>query len=314
MKSVVAHSSPVTHRPSNFVNVDANALIVSDASPASQTKLKHIGRPDHRSGAEIDELVKAGALVPGDAAVSQCKFCRNWISSGLGRKHLAGCVRVPRWITVMVEDQHGPRSNRFITSRYAIPWKQSHRCSFCKAQFKSVSELQEHTGKSHRIVFVKKADLTTQKRSSKTQKISKNRVMGVTELDWVTCDGCRAKIKANHVSRHMKRCPGIPPGGTKRNPKATTEVGKTVPRAEQPAARRTLREATKSTGRNGAGTTPQALPPASAATRLNDRRTKQNFGRDPYDATRDYAYPCRESGKYGSHPLHDDFSDEGGPE
>jgi cold shock protein len=29
------------------------------------------------------------------------------------------------------------------------------------------------------------------------------------------------------------------------------------------------------------------------------------------DATKDIGYPCRESGKYGSHPAHDDFGDEG---
>ena len=29
------------------------------------------------------------------------------------------------------------------------------------------------------------------------------------------------------------------------------------------------------------------------------------------DATRNIGYPCRESGRYGSHPAHDDFGDEG---
>jgi len=35
--------------------------------------------------------------------------------------------------------------------------------------------------------------------------------------------------------------------------------------------------------------------------------------RPSLDATRDYGYPAREQGKHGSHPAHDDFSDESGP-
>lgn len=32
------------------------------------------------------------------------------------------------------------------------------------------------------------------------------------------------------------------------------------------------------------------------------------------DATKDIGYPVREHGPYGSHPMHDDFDDESGPE
>lgn len=32
------------------------------------------------------------------------------------------------------------------------------------------------------------------------------------------------------------------------------------------------------------------------------------------DRTKDYGFPARESGRYGSHPLHDGFDDESGPE
>jgi hypothetical protein len=32
------------------------------------------------------------------------------------------------------------------------------------------------------------------------------------------------------------------------------------------------------------------------------------------DATKDMGYPVREHGPYGSHPMHDDFDDESGPD
>lgn len=32
------------------------------------------------------------------------------------------------------------------------------------------------------------------------------------------------------------------------------------------------------------------------------------------DATKDIGYPVREHGPYGSHPMHDDFDDESGPD
>ena len=32
------------------------------------------------------------------------------------------------------------------------------------------------------------------------------------------------------------------------------------------------------------------------------------------DATKDIGYPVREQGTYGSHPMHDDFDDESGPD
>jgi uncharacterized C2H2 Zn-finger protein len=36
--------------------------------------------------------------------------------------------------------------------------------------------------------------------------------------------------------------------------------------------------------------------------------------RDTLDHTKGYAHPCRESGKYGSHSMHDGFDDESGPD
>jgi hypothetical protein len=44
--------------------------------------------------------------------------------------------------------------------------------------------------------------------------------------------------------------------------------------------------------------------------------TKENIARrsPTLDATRDYGYPRREGGHYGSHSSHDDFSDDSGPD
>ena len=53
--------------------------------------------------------------------------------------------------------------------------------------------------------------------------------------------------------------------------------------------------------------TPSAKDPTRKTTALTAPREKN------LDATKLYAHPCREQGRYGSHPSHDSFDDESGP-
>jgi hypothetical protein len=41
---------------------------------------------------------------------------------------------------------------------------------------------------------------------------------------------------------------------------------------------------------------------------------EQTVGIDRRDRTKGYGYPARESGRFGSHPMHDGFDDESGPD
>ena len=46
----------------------------------------------------------------------------------------------------------------------------------------------------------------------------------------------------------------------------------------------------------------------SAVVNISEEEFRELFY-DPYDATRDYADRFREDGRFGSHPLHDDYDD-----
>jgi phage FluMu protein Com len=56
--------------------------------------------------------------------------------------------------------------------------------------------------------------------------------------------------------------------------------------------------------------------PESVGTRdvKREKVYDQVSGRDRIDATKDYAHNFREDGRFGSHPSHDGFDDDSGPE
>lgn len=60
------------------------------------------------------------------------------------------------------------------------------------------------------------------------------------------------------------------------------------------------------------------IPDADAPPREGERAKSGEIeleATDPrIDATKDIGYPVREHGPYGSHPMHDDFDDESGPD
>ena len=53
--------------------------------------------------------------------------------------------------------------------------------------------------------------------------------------------------------------------------------------------------------------------PRGAVKKFNSRFDLVN-NRERMDATKNYGYPCRETGRYGSHSSHDGFDDESGPD
>jgi hypothetical protein len=60
--------------------------------------------------------------------------------------------------------------------------------------------------------------------------------------------------------------------------------------------------------------TPPATPAASAQDPTRQNTTLVAPRDKNLDATKLYAHPYREQGRYGSHPSHDGFDDEDGPE
>jgi hypothetical protein len=52
----------------------------------------------------------------------------------------------------------------------------------------------------------------------------------------------------------------------------------------------------------------------ASADKRDGRKLNQNSEVDHIDRTKNYGFPAREGGRYGSHPLHDGFDDESGPE
>lgn len=69
-------------------------------------------------------------------------------------------------------------------------------------------------------------------------------------------------------------------------------------------------------GRSGLTFAPEADvggPPAEAE-QETDGEVEVEVNDSRIDATKNIGYPVREHGPYGSHPMHDDFDDESGPD
>jgi hypothetical protein len=108
------------------------------------------------------------------------------------------------------------------------------------------------------------------------------------------CPSCRAKVKPNRLEKHLRRVHGAT--GT------TSGTQASAPKLETP--------------RRLCGTQPgsQNIRSALPAEYTNKDVFDQTVGIDRRDRTRNIGYVARENGRYGSHPLHDGFDDEAGPE
>ncbi|MCU1241599.1 MAG: hypothetical protein JWO71_2325 [Candidatus Acidoferrum typicum] len=103
----------------------------------------------------------------------------------------------------------------------------------------------------------------------------------------IRCPGCGSSVKQSRLQKHLvSKCPSRLVSKAEKDTSAT-------------AATRTL---------SGHARNPVAKKPSSGAT------WAEVNSRDKLDHTKNYAHPYRESGKYGSHSMHDGFDDESGPD
>jgi hypothetical protein len=107
----------------------------------------------------------------------------------------------------------------------------------------------------------------------------------------VECPGCHARVKSKDVTTHKKQCPRL------------RKILKTIrKRQRHPISVSARIPPSRERG----------VPPASPEGR-KQRSYEQVSGRDRLDKSKGYAHPYRETGRFGSHPIHDGFDDESGP-
>jgi hypothetical protein len=114
----------------------------------------------------------------------------------------------------------------------------------------------------------------------------------------VSCVTCGALLlNEGRLNRHYKRC----------------HMG---PRARRAAAKGAWGKAEKRTGvesRNAGLSNRRTQAIAARLDGWKEQVSERNLRDDPkLDCTRPYAHSYRENGRFGSHPSHDDFGDEGG--
>lgn len=112
------------------------------------------------------------------------------------------------------------------------------------------------------------------------------------------CLHCGCPVKTTNLQKHFGKCPKNPRG----HPDSSARE-----KSVQHARINKIRAASLSAhNAHDSAAKPKTVD-------LRTRRAQVNR-RDPMDATKLYAFPCRENGKFGSHPLHDGMDDESGPD
>jgi hypothetical protein len=99
------------------------------------------------------------------------------------------------------------------------------------------------------------------------------------------CPGCGTSVKHSRLQKHLaSKCPARLVGKSRKD--ATGGTATPTRHVRNPIAKKPS--------------------PGSTWAEVNSI--------DRLDRTKGYAHPCRESGKYGSHSMHDGFDDESGPD
>jgi hypothetical protein len=159
-------------------------------------------------------------------------------------------------------------------------------------------------------------------------------------IRWAKCPkGCGRWVNIQKVERHVKNCAGVrisPPQKKSpiplANPKpegisfarpSTTGTSSVHQNAAPSRRQRTVCPVCQVTvnvnrlGKHMAKVHKRRVAPSQSTSAKDPTRQNTTFvaPRDKnLDATKLYAHPCREQGRYGSHPSHDGFDDEAGPE
>lgn len=108
-----------------------------------------------------------------------------------------------------------------------------------------------------------------------------------------SCPECHAPVREDRIGKHLWRVHGIPAVA------ASPSMGSSKPQRQ-----------------SGTASVRARTPRASSASHQEDSHLQHHDSLDAsraLDASRDYAHPCRESGRFGTHPSHDDFDDESEP-
>jgi hypothetical protein len=123
-------------------------------------------------------------------------------------------------------------------------------------------------------------------RANKQSTVSKTRAPESSNL--IQCAECSAKVKPSRMMRHMRKAHHSMPRPVRQDPKGLTNSAPSIKT--------------------------QGLTKILPAEHLSKDAFEQAVGIDHRDRTRGYGYPVRENGRYGSHPMHDGFDNEAGPE
>lgn len=139
-------------------------------------------------------------------------------------------------------------------------------------------------------------------RGKPAQRIAESDGARLHDNKYASCPRCNTPVKFKNLPRHLRRAHGLEgrparsaslkaspaPKKVAANPKK--KHGRTAPSQKATSARKQSR---------GSGSSREAF--------------RQSYY-DSMDATRDYYKSFRENGRYGSHPVHDSFDDESGPD
>ncbi len=142
---------------------------------------------------------------------------------------------------------------------------------------------------------------------------------GPITIELIHCPvtGCNAKLRAQELERHIRR--GHVASSRSTDASGTILLAASKARAAHAAlmtssnsrSRMTSKPTTQVTGHRKEARTPEGSTGEGNAGKQSTLVSPRDKN---LDATKGYAHSYREMGRYGSHPSHDGFDDESGPE
>jgi phage FluMu protein Com len=171
------------------------------------------------------------------------------------------------------------------------------RCPRCNLRFSHYIELQAHMQvgcPKPKVVALPRIRYIPPIRVAHSNQNSVWKTPG----EMTNCSYCGCPVKATNLQKHFGRCAKNPKGhpNSSARKKSVQHVRINKIRAASLSAQKAHDSAAE----------PKTVDLCTRYAQVNQR--------DPMDATKLYAFPCRENGKFGSHPLHDGMDDESGPD
>jgi len=263
--------------------------------PVSKTALRLPG-PSQRTPQDIQPLLSLDLTVRHSSSRRRnrevCRFCFRLIQLDGGlEKHLMKCGCIPRALEPS-QYQYTEIRTDGNTNRKS---KVAGTCFKCGQDFRFQLDLRGHLNSGRCPGVLSKAypmpQVTLSASVLRAKPVAKRRLAKLPPQQLLQCPHCKSKVKATRLKRHVKRV-----------------HGKDTPTAIVPQLR------PKAGSNFGSGATAslpgRVLPPDHAS----DDVFEQTVGSDRRDSTRGIGHVVRESGRYGSYPIHDGFDDESGPD